>query len=122
MYGCLSFPNMSSVFEVSIVFPRYITATLLLKYLFHSEGVKRTWFSTPELDELLDKKTTTVDPEERQQYIDVVCKYLIDNCPWIPLYAPKSALAWKAIYTGIIINMYEGGTILWEDIAMGRGG
>ncbi len=95
---------------------------MILRYLFHSEGVKRTWFSTPELDELLDKMTTTVDPEERQQYIDQVCKYLIDNCPWVPLYAPKAALAWKAIYTGIIINMYEGGTILWEDITMGRGG
>jgi|GEM_PF-3407178 peptide/nickel transport system substrate-binding protein len=95
---------------------------MILRYLFHSTGVKRTWFSTPELDKLLDKVMTTVDPKERQVYIDEVQKILIDNAPWVPLYAPKSAMAWKSQYTNIIINMYEGGTILWEDIALRTGG
>lgn len=95
---------------------------MILRYLFHSTGVKRTWFNTPELDELLDKVTTVVDPVERQKYIDAAQKILIDNSPWVPLYAPKSAMAWRSEYTGLIINEYEGGTLLFELVSKKIGG
>jgi len=95
---------------------------LILRYLFHSTGVKRTWFSTPELDYILDKVASVVDPAERQEWINKAQKILIDEAPWVPLYAPLSVVAWRSVYTNIIINQYEGGTILLDLISLRVGG
>jgi len=80
----------------------------ILFYMFHStKGVKRMYFYKPELDEALEKMGTTVDPKERQKYIEEAEKILIDGAPMVPLYARKAFIAYKNdIVEGIKVNPY----------------
>ncbi|AEC51588.1 dipeptide ABC transporter, dipeptide-binding protein [Pyrococcus sp. NA2] len=80
----------------------------ILLYMFHSKkGVKRMFFYRKDLDEALDKMGTTVDPQERQRYIEEAEKILIDGAPMVPLYARKVFLAYrKDVVEGIVINPY----------------
>ncbi|WP_461865257.1 ABC transporter substrate-binding protein [Thermococcus sp.] len=80
----------------------------ILFYMFHStKGVKRMFFYRSDLDEALEKMGTTVDPTEREKYIEEAEKILIDGAPMVPLYARKAFIAYRNdIVEGIKVNPY----------------
>ncbi|MCD6189654.1 MAG: ABC transporter substrate-binding protein, partial [Thermococcus sp.] len=83
-------------------------------YMFHStKGVKRMFFYRSDLDEALEKMGTTVDPTEREKYIEEAEKILTDGAPMVPLYARKVFIAYRNdIVEGIKVNSYTQGIYL----------
>jgi len=86
----------------------------ILFYMFHStKGVKRMFFYRSDLDEALEKMGTTVDPTEREKYIEEAEKILTDGAPMVPLYARKVFIAYRNdIVEGIKVNSYTQGIYL----------
>lgn len=66
----------------------------ILHQLWHSPGAY-SGYQTPELDALLDKTRTTVDPEARLAAVQEAQQYLLENAVHVPLYTP----GWLWIYT-----------------------
>ena len=65
---------------------------------FHSSrigpgGLNWVGYSNPEVDELLEKQRTAVDPEERRQLLFKVQEILARDLPWIPLAYPDMIYA-----------------------------
>ncbi|MHC0035389.1 ABC transporter substrate-binding protein [Pseudoneobacillus sp. C159] len=64
----------------------------ILTLLFHSSqigGLNHTRVKNPELDALLDKGRTTIDPEERKQVYAQVQKIVVDEAYFAPIYAER---------------------------------
>lgn len=61
----------------------------ILYQLWHSPGAY-SGYQNKELDGLLEKTRTTVDPEQRKKAVDNVMEYLLKNAVHIPLYTPGS--------------------------------
>ncbi|BAU11593.1 extracellular solute-binding protein [Leptolyngbya sp. NIES-3755] len=61
----------------------------ILHQLWHSPGAY-SGYQTPELDALLAKTRTTIDPAQRKQAVNQVMEYLLKNAVHIPLYTPGS--------------------------------
>lgn len=61
----------------------------ILHQLWHSPGAY-SGYQTKELDALLEKTRTTVDPAQRKKAVDDVMAYLLKNAVHIPLYTPGS--------------------------------
>jgi peptide/nickel transport system substrate-binding protein len=59
----------------------------VLYLLWHSPGAYNG-YNTPELDALLDKTRTTVDPEQRMKYVHEVFKILLTESVHVPIYTP----------------------------------
>lgn len=59
----------------------------ILHALWHSPGAYGGYHS-PDLDALLQKTRTTVDPDERLDHIRAVQAYLLENAVMIPVYSP----------------------------------
>ena len=59
----------------------------ILYALWHSPGAYKG-YQTPELDALLEKTRTTIDPDERLKVIREVIKVLMENAVHIGLYTP----------------------------------
>lgn len=66
----------------------------ILHQLWHSPGAY-SGYQTEELDAMLTKTRTIVDPEERLAAVQDVQKYLLENAVHVPLYTP----GWLWIYT-----------------------
>jgi len=61
----------------------------ILHQLWHSPGAY-SGYQSPELDALLQKTRTTVDPEQRKEAVNEAMKYLLENAIHVPLYTPGS--------------------------------
>lgn len=61
----------------------------ILYQLWHSPGAY-SGYQNKELDTLLQKTRTTVDPAQRKQAVDAAMEYLLKNAVHIPLYTPGS--------------------------------
>jgi peptide/nickel transport system substrate-binding protein len=59
----------------------------ILYQLWHSPGAY-AGFQTPELDAMLEKTRTTIDPDERLVAVQDVIQYLMENAAHIGLYTP----------------------------------
>ena len=59
----------------------------ILYQLWHSPGAY-SGFQTPELDAMLEKTRTTIEPEARLKAVQDVIKYLMENAVHIGLYTP----------------------------------
>jgi len=73
----------------------------ILYQLFHSSMVgamNMTQVSDPELDELLTRTRTTLDPEERQQWVDDVQRYITEQAFIAPL---MSTLSYYAVHNDV---------------------
>jgi len=101
----------------AILFRYGLIDAQILFYIFHStKGVKRMFFYRQDLDAALEKMGTTVDPTERQKYIEEVEKILIDERPHIPLYVRISYIAYRNdLIEGVKVNPYTQ-TIYLNDI------
>jgi peptide/nickel transport system substrate-binding protein len=65
----------------------------VLYLLWHSPGAYNG-YNTPELDALLEKTRTTVDPDERLKRVHEVFEILLTNAVHVPIYTP----GWLWIY------------------------
>jgi peptide/nickel transport system substrate-binding protein len=61
----------------------------ILYQLWHSPGAY-SGYQTPELDALLEKTRTTVDPDQRKEAVNAAMQYLLENAVHVPLYTPGS--------------------------------
>jgi peptide/nickel transport system substrate-binding protein len=59
----------------------------ILHQLWHSPGAY-SGYQSPELDALLDKTRTTVDPVARQKAVNAAMAYLLEKAVHVPLYTP----------------------------------
>jgi peptide/nickel transport system substrate-binding protein len=59
----------------------------LLYLLWHSPGAY-DGYHTPELDALLEKMRTTVDPEAREAVVHDAFKILLEDAGQVPIYTP----------------------------------
>ena len=59
----------------------------ILYALWHSPGAY-SGFQTPELDAMLEKTRTTIEPEARLKAVQDVIKYLMENAAHVGLYTP----------------------------------
>jgi peptide/nickel transport system substrate-binding protein len=59
----------------------------ILYALWHSPGAY-SGFQTPELDAMLEKTRTTIDPDARLAAVQDVIKYLMENAAHVGLYTP----------------------------------
>ena len=63
----------------------------ILWLMFHSSqigGFNYAFVNNPELDEILDRTRTEIDPAARQQAVDEAQKLIVEQAYTIPLYAP----------------------------------
>ncbi len=58
--------------------------------------------SDPELDRILDLTRSTVNPEERLEWVHEAQKYIVEQAYAVPLYAPKSFFALNNQVVGAI--------------------
>ncbi|MBF2075562.1 MAG: ABC transporter substrate-binding protein [Synechococcales cyanobacterium C42_A2020_086] len=61
----------------------------ILHQLWHSPGAY-SGYQSPELDALLQKTRTTVNPEQRKEAVNAAMRYLLENAVHVPLYTPGS--------------------------------
>ncbi|MBD2088601.1 ABC transporter substrate-binding protein [Microcoleus sp. FACHB-1515] len=61
----------------------------ILYQLWHSPGAY-SGYQSKELDALLEKTRTTVNPEQRKQAVNAAMEYLLKNAVHVPLYTPGS--------------------------------
>lgn len=64
----------------------------ILSMFFHSSqigGLNHVRLQDPELDALLEKGRTTVEPEERKQVYAQVQENVVENAYWVPIFAEK---------------------------------
>lgn len=61
----------------------------ILYQLWHSPGAY-SGYQSKELDALLERTRTTVDPAQRQQAVNAAMEYLLENAVHVPLYTPGS--------------------------------
>jgi peptide/nickel transport system substrate-binding protein len=68
----------------------------LLFLWFHSSmmgALNLGQVENPELDEILEKTRTSVDPDERQEWVNEAQKYIVEQAYIVPLYSRKSFAA-----------------------------
>jgi len=91
----------------------------ILNIMFHSEaakGAERMFFHTEELDEMLIEANSLMNFTKRAAVLKEIQKYLIDGCPWVPLFTELSVYAYRNdMVEGIKVNPYAGGELLLGD-------
>ncbi|MFE8695750.1 ABC transporter substrate-binding protein [Cytobacillus sp. FJAT-53684] len=78
-------------YQMSFLAYSYIDPDILY-LLFHSSqigGLNHVRVQNSELDDLLEKGRTTIDPEERKQVYAQVQEIVVENAYWAPIYAEK---------------------------------
>ena len=94
--GALVGDEISGNYEMGMMQVGWSDADILYQ-LFHSSMVgamNMSQLSDPELDEMLTKTRTTLDPEARQQWVDDVQRYITEQAFIAPL---LSALSYYAV-------------------------
>ncbi len=79
----------------------------ILTLLFHSSqigGLNHVRVQNAELDALLDKGRTTIDPEERKKVYAEVQKIIVENAYWAPIYAEKVFYVVNSRVQGVNMN------------------
>lgn len=98
--GALVGDEISGNYELGMMQVGWSDADILYQ-LFHSSMVgamNMTQVSDPELDELLTRTRTTLDPEERQQWVDDVQRYITEQAFIAPL---MSTLSYYAVHNDV---------------------
>lgn len=82
--------------DMTIVGYGYGDPDLLYLY-FHSSqigaGANFTFYSTPELDEIVEAQRYTADPEERAALVAEAQRMIVEKALWAPLYVPTAYVA-----------------------------
>jgi peptide/nickel transport system substrate-binding protein len=96
---------------ISILFPH----ADILYLLFHSTdaALPVSHLSDPELDRLLENTRSTVDPAQRQAWVDQVQARIVEQAYLLPLYTPLRVTAVNERVRNLIVT--RGGTLLFND-------
>lgn len=95
----------------------------ILSYFFGSDRLattNRVHFSDPEVDALLARGNSTVDVDERFAIYQELQRNLLDQAPWVPLYATEVTHLARSEVKGVIVNPFSAG-LLYHDIQLGSG-
>jgi peptide/nickel transport system substrate-binding protein len=86
----------------------------MLFMLFHSSmlgALNTDQVSDPDLDEILTKTRTTVDPAERQQWVNEAQRRIVEQAYAVPLYIPQNFFALNQrvngeVFSNTTLNLY----------------
>jgi peptide/nickel transport system substrate-binding protein len=95
----------------------------ILSYFFGSDRLattNRVHFSDPAVDELLAQGNSTVDIDARFKIYQELQRNLLDQAPWVPLYASEVTHLVRSEVKGVIVNPFSAG-LLYHDIHLGAG-
>ncbi len=99
------------------------TSSSLLAYVqgvYHSisiNGSNKTRTNDPNIDALIDKVQTTLDPEENVKVVNELSKALNELCPQVPLYLRNNVRAYRNGLQGFNVN--AGGSTYYERMSWG---
>ncbi|MBO8127045.1 MAG: ABC transporter substrate-binding protein [Firmicutes bacterium] len=85
----------------------------ILGNMFKTGFSNRTWYSSPELDALIDAGATEVDREKRKEIYHEIQNHLVDACPWVPLYLKQQVFAVNPKIKGFTMNPFR-----WEQLEL----
>ncbi len=85
----------------------------ILGNMFKTGVSTRTWYSSPELDELIDAGATEVDREKRKQIYYEIQNNLVDFAPWVPLYFKQNVFAVSPDVKNFRMHQYR-----WEQLVL----
>lgn len=100
------------------------TSSNMLAYsqgVYHSKSINasnKTRTNVPEIDALIDKMQTTLDPEENTKVVTEFNIAINENCPQIPLYMRNNTRAFNSKIQGF--NCNAGGTTNYEEFSWGN--
>jgi peptide/nickel transport system substrate-binding protein len=81
----------SGNFEIMVMGYTWTGDVDVMYLLFHSSQIgalNGCQVDDPELDEMIEKTRTTMDPEERQDWADAVQRRIVEQAYCVPLYTP----------------------------------
>lgn len=93
----------------------------ILSYFFHSRALattNRIHFNNAEADRLLDLGNATVDTDTRFGIYQDLQRLILDEAPWVPLYAAQANNLVRSEVEGLIINPFSAG-LLYHDVYIG---
>jgi peptide/nickel transport system substrate-binding protein len=105
----------SGDYEVEVSGYSYPDADVLF-YFFHSSnlgGMNHFQVADPTLDAMLDQSRATMDPTARQEIVDNIQKYIVENAYWVPIanaygyFAVSTALKgtyWSDVLSRLILD------------------
>lgn len=99
------------------------TSSGVLAYVlgvYHSQsigGSNKTRTNDPEIDALIEKVQSTLDPEENTKVVTELSKAVNERCPQIPLFLRNNVRAYDANLQGFNVN--AGGTTYYDKFSWG---
>ena len=99
-------PEKVDGFFVGLI--NYLDPYTYFQRRFHSKesGTSNlSFYSNPEVDELIDKSVLTVDRAERKKYYDRIQEILYDELPVVPIIFPASTIAVNKWVHGVKYNI-----------------
>jgi len=93
----------------------------IMFYFFHSSRIKatnRAWFSTPELDKLLEQGQAELDPAKQKVIYTAVQETVVKAAPWVPITNPYAFTAVRKEVRGF--QVHPQGTYLLHDAWLKR--
>jgi peptide/nickel transport system substrate-binding protein len=114
--GALVGDEISGNFEMGMMQVGWPDADILYQ-MFHSSmigALNLSQLNDPELDEMLTKTRTTLDPEVRQQWVDDSQRYITEHAFMAPLMSP---LSYYAVNNRVEGEIYSTTTyqMFWDD-------
>ena len=91
----------------------------IMYYFFHSSRIKatnRAWFSTPELDKLLDDGQAELDTAKQKEIYTKVQETVVKAAPWVTFCNPYAFTAIRKEVRGFVIHP-QGGYLLARYVA-----
>lgn len=91
----------------------------ILSFFFGSDRLQssnRVHFARSDVDELLSQGNATVDPEARFAIYQELQRLILDQAPWVPLYAVQGLTLVRNEVQGVRVHPYRA-TLLYHDAA-----
>ncbi len=93
----------------------------ILSYFFGSDRLEtsnRVHYTTPEVDELLARGNATVELDKRFAVYQELQRKILDEAPWVPLYATETLTLVRNEVEGIKVHPFSA-TLLYYDAFIG---
>lgn len=93
----------------------------ILSYFFGSDRLEtsnRVHYTDPKVDELLRIGNSTINPEERFAVYQELQRFILDEAPWVPLYATQVLTLVNTEIKGVRVHPFEAG-LVYHDAYIG---
>ena len=88
-------------FQLALMRYSWADADILI-YLLHSKVANRT-YENPQVDQLLEKARTIMDPVERAKTYTQLQKIVLEDLPMMPLFVTKTYTAVRKEVQGVLV-------------------